>query len=300
MFTADERRILTWSLGGTTRLWTADGDSLAVIKHDELVYGAAFTADERRILTWSDDGTARLWTLDGDSLAVMQHDDEVDGAVFTASRILTWSLDERGNGTGRLWTADGDSLAVIDGVLGGVFTADESRLLTWGVDAQLWNAADGSPRALPMQHDERVYGAAFTADESRILTWSRDGTARLWTADGDSLAVMQHDEVNGAAFTADESRILTWSNDGTARLWDVPGDLDFPSKSFPLQVVALTGIKLNHTTRELESLEPQGWLEESRRYWELARRHYKTCKYPRQNLFRRFFPDEAKSIRPDG
>lgn len=80
----------------------------AILEHQGSVWGAVFSADGRRILTWSADGTARLWDSDtGKPLAKpMRHQQAVNGALFSMDgrRILTWSLD----GTARLWNLDVD------------------------------------------------------------------------------------------------------------------------------------------------------------------------------------------------
>jgi len=105
-------------------------------------------------------------------------------------------------------------------------------------------------------------------------------------------------DVNGAVFNSDEIRILTWSGDRTARLWDVPGDLDFPKEKFKLMIMALTGTEFNTIMQETKCIEPERWRKLNHEYWEFAREHYKICKYPRQNVFRWFFPDEAEKIKP--
>jgi WD40 repeat protein/predicted chitinase len=110
-------------------------------------------------------------------------------------------------------------------VLGAVFSADESRVLTWSKDqtARLWNAATGAAVRTLEGHEGDVFNAAFSPDASLILTGSGDGTARLWdAADGAALIVLKGHTgaVYGAAFSPDGARIVTGSWDGTARLWD--------------------------------------------------------------------------------
>src|SRR5215472_790540 len=63
LLTKDERRILSWSLDNTLRLWdAATGQQIGpAMKHDGEVRGALLTQDERRILSWSFDDTLRLW-----------------------------------------------------------------------------------------------------------------------------------------------------------------------------------------------------------------------------------------------
>lgn len=109
-------------------------------------------------------------------------------------------------------------------VQGAIYTADDSRVLTWSYDgtARIWDAATGDVLHV-LRHDGHLMGAAFSANGERVLSWSGDGTARLWdTESGQQFASLLHeDEVKHARFYADESAILSWSIDGTARLWDV-------------------------------------------------------------------------------
>ncbi|MCP5103144.1 MAG: hypothetical protein GY950_07190 [bacterium] len=103
--------------------------------------------------------------------------------------------------------------------------------------------------------------------------------------------------VNGATFNANETRILTWSRDGTTRLWDIGVDWDYPIDKIKLQVKALTGTKFDTTTMEIEFIEPDEWRKIKKEYMEFAREHYKTCKYPHANVFRKLFPKEAEKIK---
>ena len=71
-----------------------------------------------------------------------------------------------------------------DGVIGALFSRDESRILSWSSDRtlRLWDAATGAQIGPAMKHDGSVSGALFSRDESRILSWSTDKTLRLWDA----------------------------------------------------------------------------------------------------------------------
>jgi WD40 repeat protein len=66
----DKIRIVSGGPDGTVRLWTLDGDALAVFKgHDGGVLSVAFSPDGMRIGSGGADGTVRLWTLDGKAAA---------------------------------------------------------------------------------------------------------------------------------------------------------------------------------------------------------------------------------------
>jgi WD40 repeat protein len=246
VFSADQRRILSWSDDSTARLWdVATGAQVGpALKHEDegrfsAISGAIFSADQRRILTWSQYGTARLWDVATGAQVgpALKHGDEdrvsaVSGVIFSADqrRILTWSED----GTAKLWDVAtgaqvGPSPMSDNSVSGAVFSADQRRILTWGQHrtARLWDATTGAPVSQALEHDGKVLGAVFSADQRRILTWSEDGTARLWdVAMGAQVgpALKHEDEgrvsaVSGAMFSADQRSILTWSKDAV-RQWD--------------------------------------------------------------------------------
>ena len=72
-------------------------------------------------------------------------------------------------------------------------------------------------------HGAEVLSVAFSPDGSQILTGSSDGTATLWSRQGEQIAQFSHgDAVWSVAFSPDGSQILTGSLDGTATLWSVP------------------------------------------------------------------------------
>ena len=83
----------------------AGAEPLAILRHDSEVSGAAFTADETKVLSWSIDKTARLWDLKKPErpLLTFRHDGRVTGAVFNAdeTKLLTSGDDN----TARLWNA---------------------------------------------------------------------------------------------------------------------------------------------------------------------------------------------------
>ena len=81
-----------------------------------------------------------------------------------------------------------------------------------------------SLRTILAGHTDSVEGALALTD-GRLLSWSKDGTLRLWSAQGEALGVLagHTSSVNGALVLAD-GRLLSWSGDGTLRLWGAQGD----------------------------------------------------------------------------
>ena len=89
-FSKDESRVLTWSDGGTARLWDPAklSRALAVMRHEDGVRGTAFSGDKGRVLTWSKDATAQLWDTGNTDrpLAVMRHEGDVKGATISKDK----------------------------------------------------------------------------------------------------------------------------------------------------------------------------------------------------------------------
>ncbi|WP_437926558.1 protein kinase [Sorangium sp. So ce291] len=75
-------------------------------------------------------------------------------------------------------------------------------------------------------HPDGLLCASYSPDGRRIVTASRDGTARVWNADGTGQPIVlrgHEDVVRSAAFSPDGRRIVTASWDGTARVWNADG-----------------------------------------------------------------------------
>ncbi|BAZ25274.1 WD-40 repeat-containing protein [Kalymmatonema gypsitolerans NIES-4073] len=76
-------------------------------------------------------------------------------------------------------------------------------------------------------HTDDVLNISFSPDGKTIATASRDGTAKLWSADGQLLQTFKGHNgwVYSVSFSPDSKTIATASADGTAKLWSVHGQL---------------------------------------------------------------------------
>jgi WD40 repeat protein/Tfp pilus assembly protein PilN len=306
---ADDTQILTWSDDNTVRIWDAqNGKPIGQpIVHNKWLKGATTNSDGTLILTWCDDNTVRIW--DAKNIKTfgqpIVHEKLVKGATFIEGgiQIRTWSWD----GTARIWDAQNGRLIEQPmvhkkEVLEETFQADGTRILKWSADGtvRICDAQNGRPIGQPMVHKGRVYGATFNSDESWILTWSEDGTARIWdalTRKPIGPPMVHNESVTEAAFNTQETRILTQSKDGTAKLWDTGVDVDFPTDKIKLQILALTGTELDAETRQVKFIQLEEWEKVKKEYMDFAREHYRKCKYPYANVFRRLFPEEAEKVR---
>jgi WD40 repeat protein len=245
-FNADGTRIVTASDDQTARLWDMPGVLAATLRgHSGRLRTASFNPPGDRILTASDDHTARLWDRQGVEIAVLEgHTAPVITAFFSrdGSLILT-AGDDR---TARLWDTQGrmhEILRHVEYLTSAAISGDNKRVITVGVgnQAQLWDIAGlwaeirpdlgaelgaGEAREIAtLRHKAYITSAVFSPDSRYLLTTSKDGTARLWDADGNLLAVLEgHTErVNTGIFDAEGTRILTAADDYTARIWDLEG-----------------------------------------------------------------------------
>ena len=82
-----------------------------------------------------------------------------------------------------------------------------------------------------LAHNATVYHADFSPDGRRMVTGSGDGTARIWTLEGDEIITVEHPQdlensnrIVYATFSPDGRRLVTASYDGSARIWNEAGD----------------------------------------------------------------------------
>ncbi|MCI0540983.1 MAG: hypothetical protein L0Z50_37760 [Verrucomicrobiales bacterium] len=209
------------------------------------VYHAAFSPDSRRLVT-ACDGASSVWTLDGPepTRRALAAPSDSRAVAFAHDGTRIAAVDR--NGVIRLWEgATGQSLTTKGGLRAFqcVWSENDQFLLTADYlgRAQVWNSADASPAAPPLQHDN-VLVADFSADGSKVMTAGLDGTARVWsTRTGEPLAPkLRHGgPLLHAAFNPAGDLLATACQDGTARIWKV-------------EVSALTGRSLAHRG-EIES-----------------------------------------------
>jgi WD40 repeat protein len=175
--------------------------------------------------TLKGNGIVRLWNVH-DSTPYgppMVHELYVLGAAFSRNedRILTWGsgMVQLGVETGeaRLWNTREGALTSkplqhsIGPVNGAVFSADETRILTWGDDgaARLWDALTGAPLGEPMAHKYKLAYAMFAAG-GKILTVEATGISRLWQVSRNRI---KEGEPNAPANLLQHFELASWSKE---------------------------------------------------------------------------------------
>ncbi len=310
VYSPDAKKILTASSDYTVKVWNVvtGKQSGATIRHKKNVSSAVFSPDGKTILTASWDSTACIWDANsgkqiGDT---MRHEGLVFDAVYSpdGKMILTAGSDR----TARTWDArTGKPGSIVIRHEGDVITAAFSpggeKIVTASSDltARVWDARTGKPIGPAMTHELEVFDAVFNPDGNLILTASKDKTARLWEAGtGRPIGAPFHhrDAVSSAVFSPDGKKVLTADWNQTARVWNIGADFDFSADLFKLQARVMTGCELNTTTNEIQLIQTDHWNKLKADYLTLAREHYKICKYPESNLWRRFFTAEAQQFHP--
>jgi WD40 repeat protein len=235
------------------------GDQLKNFKSKTSIIHVVQGPGEKNILITSEDSAAHLLNNSGQQIVSFKHENAVSTAVVMPGfkSLLTASLDK----TARLWDVTGKQTGPV------------------------------------MNHKNYVNSAMSNANGKWIVTAGWDSAVHLWitaTLKEFGSSKKQNDIINSAVFSPDSRWILTASYDSTAQLWEIEGDLDLPANLFKLQSKAITGVLYDYETNTAQPLKTDQWNLLKEQYNSQASDHYKVCKYPRYNLWKRFNYDEAK------
>lgn len=207
----NSQEILTWSFDNTVRIWDIKGNVLATMRHDDWVVDAIWSSDGNRVLSWSADSTLRLWSKTGQELALMHHD-RFDPTI---SRDPSMPLHRVYSAQ---WNAD-NALIVSRSNDDPLCQGEQCVYAAW-----IWTTQGELVAKLP--HDNVVNGAIWNKSGTQILTWSEDGTAKIWSNQGDLLLTIPREGYRGAgirsaAWNDNETQILTWLIGHTIQIWDI-------------------------------------------------------------------------------
>jgi WD40 repeat protein len=195
VYSPDSRRLATFGLDATVRIWdTATARLLrAFLGHarSPLPYCyqcLAWSRDGKYLASLDDGGTVLLWDVDAGRLV----------RSLASNCVQSWCLG---------WSPDGKAIAV-----GG----DNGQL-------GLWDADSGLKTDVLKGHTRRVLYVAWSPD-GRTIASRDEGQVRLWTAEGEPIRSIQADMAADAGWT-----VLAWSPDGKTLavsgsklwLWDV-------------------------------------------------------------------------------
>lgn len=150
------------------------------------------------------------WAPEGDRIAV-SHDDGVV-AVWDASGTKQWEISFVGSwGPMLAWSPRGGALAAAS--RNGDREGDHS-VQVYDRDGALYSVLQG--------HEDRLESVAWCPWSSRIATSSRDGSARVWTAAGEQIAVLRGSSpLNHVSWAPEGSRLVSGCEDGSVAIWSL-------------------------------------------------------------------------------
>ncbi|MBL8751285.1 MAG: serine/threonine protein kinase [Planctomycetes bacterium] len=232
----DDERIRVWNAHDGRQLWVSEklGNPVRTID-------IAPTGD--RVVAGTTDGTVAVHRLaDGEPLFTLAaHPGGATTARFVqgGTRILTAGRQKAGRdatapGCVSVWNANDRSLLerleLPRDVVAADLSPDGATLASVEADAdvvRLWTVPGLAPRGEVRGHRGDVLQVRFAPTGDRLLTAGADGTARICSLDGRTIATIDGENaVVQIAWSRDGRHVLTCAEGGThaARLWRVDGD----------------------------------------------------------------------------
>jgi len=228
-FSADSRRVITWSKGKEVRVWDLVTGA-AVLAIDEDVTGGALEPDGAAAFVAMADGAIVRVAIGGKRTRVARFDEPTVHLYASpkGDRLLAHGKD----GSLRLVDVASGAVRLLGEQPAEKATAAFSRsgdlVATGGTDAivHLWSTVDRARHDVLRGHEDSIYQIAFAPDGSYLATASDDGTARVWDlGTGQSKVLRGHeDDVVKLAIRPDGRELVTTSLDESLRVWPVGGD----------------------------------------------------------------------------
>ncbi|EKD06330.1 nSTAND1 domain-containing NTPase [Limnospira platensis] len=256
-FSGDGRTLATAGSDKTVKVWSWEGELLQTFRgHGDKVTRVRFSPDDRTLASSSYDKTVKLWNLHTNPRATLKsHNDRVLDVSFSPDGQILASGSQ--DTTVKLWSSSGKLLQTLSGhsdrVSSVSFSPNGEWLATASYDhtVKIWKRLNPqsdlsrnwpsklqlskfngigvmpkslfvpSPVATLVGHTDSVMTVTYSPDGEYILTGSKDGTIKLWTADGQFLRTIRgHQEwVNQVSFSPDSRTVISASDDGTLILW---------------------------------------------------------------------------------
>ena len=225
-------------IGNEYRIWNAALEPLVVLRSPLKWMRGARLLDDGRFLTWqSETGkrthTAMLWNPDGSLGPVLAGHERMlrGGFQLTDGRLVTFE-----NGPSlRIWSSDGELETVIDKAHKHVpfrpfaFPLRDGRFFTWGQEAyhdNVWWARLWTAQgdSVPLIEASSSPLQALELDDSRLLLGINSRTPTIWSTDGTRGTMLRgHEEPAHGAAQWPDGRIVTYGEDRTARIWNRDG-----------------------------------------------------------------------------
>ena len=230
----DDGRLLSWGIDKKAKLWSDDGGFISLFLDEESWIRLDRLDDGRIGATIGDE--YRVWSAALEPLLVLKSPGPgLRGATpLGDGRFLTWTRQLREPAT--LWNAGGRAVAELGGherrLLGAIELAD-GRIVTfengpslriWSSEGELEAVIDEAHRHMPAWDP-----FAFPLRDGRFITWGQEAYdnnvwwARLWDAQGDSVALIEASDSPLQGIELDDGRLLLGINSQTPAIWQTDG-----------------------------------------------------------------------------
>lgn len=240
-YSADGQSLLSAGWDGQLRLWdSTTGDmQFALAVSPKPLSACSFTPDGRFWVAGSMEGFLTIVdpATQQTILQVMAHTRPISGIAYapeigqlaTASwdRSLTLRKIGKERDCRTLWGHQ-------DIVSGCRFTPDCKSLVSWSHDGSLrvWDVSSGLGLFHLTGHEDRILSASLSADGRWIASGGRDGMLKLWDLEangGESIGVLQDNEIRACFFLLDAESLLTVDSTGRIFLLSIP-DLELQAE----------------------------------------------------------------------
>ena len=227
----DDGRLLSWGVDKEARLWTDDGSLISTFLDEESWILPERLRDGRIGAVIGNE--YRVWTVTLDPLLVLKSPGPgLRGATLLSDgRFLTWQAK-----TAMLWQADGMAGARLEGhernLRGGLELTD-GRLVTFenGPSLRIWSAGGQLETVIEKAHLHVPHWDpfAFPLRDGRFFTSGQEAHhndvwwARLWTARGESIPLIEASDSPLQGLELDDGRLLLGINSQTPTIWQTDG-----------------------------------------------------------------------------
>jgi WD40 repeat protein len=229
-------RLLSWGVDTTARIWSDAGDLIGPFLEKEMGH---------RLDRWKGGriGTIvgneyRVWSVMLEPLLVLKSPGPgVRGAVpLSGGRFVTWTWQLGAPAT--LWHADGTPAASLEGHenrLLGAFELADRRIVTFenGPSLRIWSADGLLEKTIDKAHLHipfvDAFGFVFPLRDGRFFSWGQEAYndkvwwARLWTAQGESVPLVEASNSPLKGLELDDGRLLLGINAQTPTIWQTDG-----------------------------------------------------------------------------